>query len=78
MDVVAVAGKVKGSESAALSATIFLRETLDQLGLPDFILSTVPAFPRGRKQQVKIGQHVGDWLPVHKGVQQAWGLVSRG
>ena len=47
-----------------------LLDKLGQLGLPRFIVSWVAAFLHDRKQQVKIGTHVTDWLPVHDGVPQ--------
>jgi len=47
-----------------------LIEKLANLRLPGFIVSWVSAFLQGRKQRVRVGQHVTQWIPVRAGVPQ--------
>ena len=43
---------------------------LSDRGLPVFVVSWVAAFLHNRRQRVRIGDHLTDWLPVHGGVPQ--------
>ena len=47
-----------------------LLEKLANFEFPTFIVSWVGAFPHDRRQQVRIGDRVTKWLPVHDGVPQ--------
>ena len=51
-----------------------LIDKLGSLNLPDFLHAWIAAFLQGRHQQVKVGEHLAEWLPMNGGAPQGTGV----